>query len=200
MAPSQQFPVLLASALRHDSVTPRWSQVAWTVLRVVAGLFMIHNGLDKLADIEGFATAYVEVIGLPFPIFFAYVAAYTELIAAPMVALGLLTRGAALGLFATMAVAMFHHIKVAGFSVPYLELSAIYAAIFLAFAVNGGGLVLCGSALGECNRVVAEPRQPGTVGELAVFVAGHGTGNCAGRGRGRGRQDHRILSFGGHSR
>ena len=139
MALTQQFPVLLASALRHDSVTPRWSQVAWTVLRVVAGLFMIHNGLDKLADIEGFATAYVEVIGLPFPIFFAYVAAYTELIAAPMVALGLLTRGAALGLFATMAVAMFHHIKVAGFSVPYLELSAIYAAIFLAFAVNGGG-------------------------------------------------------------
>ncbi len=139
MALTQQFPVLLVSVLRHDSVAPRWSQVAWTVLRVVAGLFMIHNGLDKLADIEGFATAYVEVIGLPFPVFFAYVAAYTELIAAPLVALGLLTRGAALALFTTMAVAMFHHIKVAGFSVPYLELSAIYAAIFLAFAVNGGG-------------------------------------------------------------
>ncbi len=139
MALTQQFPVLLVSVLRHDSVAPRWSQVAWTVLRVVAGLFMIHNGLDKLADIEGFATAYVEVIGLPFPVFFAYVAAYTELIAAPLVALGLLTRAAALGLFATMAVAMFHHIKVAGFSIPYLELSAIYAAIFLAFAVNGGG-------------------------------------------------------------
>ncbi|MFQ3612846.1 MAG: DoxX family protein, partial [Cyanobacteriota bacterium] len=29
---------------------------------------------------------------------------------------------------------------VAGFSVPYLELSAIYAAIFLAFTVNGGGM------------------------------------------------------------
>lgn len=139
MALTQRFPVLFVSVLRHDSVAPRWSQVAWTVLRVVAGLFMIHNGLDKLADIEGFATAYVEVIGLPFPIFFAYVAAYTELIAAPLVAVGLLTRAAALGLFATMAVAMFHHIKVAGFSVPYLELSAIYAAIFLAFAVNGGG-------------------------------------------------------------
>jgi uncharacterized membrane protein YphA (DoxX/SURF4 family) len=200
MAPSQQFPVLLASALRHDSVTPRWSQVAWTVLRVVAGLFMIHNGLDKLADIEGFATAYVEVIGLPFPIFFAYVAAYTELIAAPMVALGLLTRGAALGLFATMAVAMFHHIKVAGFSVPYSGAVGHLRSDLPGLCGEWGGLVLCGSALGECNRVVAEPRQPGKVGELAVFVAGHGTGNCAGRGRGRGRQDHRILSFGGHSR
>ncbi len=135
----QRFPVLLATALRHDSVPPRWSQLGWTVLRLVAGLFMIHNGLDKLADIEGFAAAYVEVIGLPFPIFFAYVAAYTELIAAPLVALGLFTRPAALSLVVTMAVAMFHHIKVAGFSIPYLELSAIYAATFLAFAVNGGG-------------------------------------------------------------
>jgi len=135
----QRLPLLLASLLRQDSVAQRWSQLGWTVLRVVAGLFMIHNGLDKLADIEGFATAYVEVIGLPFPIFFSYVAAYTELIAAPLVALGLFTRPAALSLVATMAVAMFHHIKVAGFSIPYLELSAIYAAIFLAFAVNGGG-------------------------------------------------------------
>ncbi|MEN9203264.1 MAG: DoxX family protein [Thermostichus sp. DG_1_6_bins_120] len=140
MALMQRLPVLLASVLRRDSVTLRWSQLGWAVLRVVAGLFMIHNGLDKLADIEGFAVAYVEVIGLPFPIFFSYVAALTELIAAPMVALGLFTRVAALGLFSTMAVAMFHHIKVAGFSIPYLELSAIYAAIFLAFTINGGGV------------------------------------------------------------
>jgi putative oxidoreductase len=139
MALLQRFLGLLTSVLRHDSVGPRWSQVGWTILRGVAGLFMIHNGLDKLADVEGFAAAYVEVIGLPFPIFFSYVAAYTERIAAPLVALGLFTRPAALSLVATMAVAMFHHIKVAGFSVSYLELSAIYAAIFLAFAVNGGG-------------------------------------------------------------
>jgi putative oxidoreductase len=35
---------------------------------------------------------------------------------------------------------MYHHIKVAGFSIPYLELSAIYAACFLFFLVNGAGL------------------------------------------------------------
>jgi putative oxidoreductase len=34
---------------------------------------------------------------------------------------------------------MYHHIKVAGFSIPYLELSAIYAATFLFFVINGGG-------------------------------------------------------------
>lgn len=116
------------------------SQTAWAIFRVVVGLMMIHNGLDKLGNIESFAEAYVSYIGLPFPIFFSYVAAFTELIGAPLVALGLFTRPAALGLFSTMLVAMYHHILVAGFSIPYLELSAIYAACFLFFLVNGAGL------------------------------------------------------------
>lgn len=101
---------------------------------------MVHNGFDKLANIEGFAAAYVAYLGLPFPIFLSYVAAFTELIGAPLVAFGLLTRPAALGLFGTMGVAMYHHIKVAGLSLPYLELSAIYASVFLFFAANGAGL------------------------------------------------------------
>ena len=114
-------------------------QVTWTLLRVVAGVCMIHNGLDKLSDIEGFSAAYVEVIGLPFPIFFSYVAAFTELLASPLLAIGLLTRPAALGLLGTMLVAMYHHILVAGFNIPYLELPAIYTSIFIFFLINGAG-------------------------------------------------------------
>lgn len=116
------------------------AQTALAVLRVVVGVMMIHNGLDKLGNIESFAKAYVEVIGLPFPIFFSYLAAFTELIGAPLVAIGFLTRPAALGLFGTMCVAMYHHVLVAGLSLPYLELSAIYASCFLFFVVNGGGV------------------------------------------------------------
>lgn len=116
------------------------TQTVFAILRVVVGVMMIHNGLDKLGNIESFAKAYVEVIGLPFPIFFSYLAAFTELIGAPLLALGFLTRPAALGLFSTMGVAMYHHVLVAGFSIPYLELSAIYAACFLFFLINGGGL------------------------------------------------------------
>lgn len=130
----------LPAVLRSNFTPNYWSQGTWAVLRVVVGLFMIHNGIDKLSDVESFAEAYVEVIGLPFPIFFSYVAGLTELVAAPLVAIGLLTRPAALLNFATMAVADYHHILVAGFSVPYLELATIYAAAFLFFAVNGGGL------------------------------------------------------------
>jgi putative oxidoreductase len=100
---------------------------------------MIHNGLDKLSNIESFAEAYVSVLGLPFPIFFSYCAAFAELIGAPLLALGLLTRPAAAALLSTMLVAMYHHVKVAGFSIPYLELSMLYAACFQLFVVNGGG-------------------------------------------------------------
>ncbi len=117
-----------------------WTQTTWAILRTVAGIMMIHNGLDKLGDIESFSHAYVEVIGLPFPIVFSYLAAFTELLGAPLLAIGLLTRPAALGLFGTMCVAIYHHILVAGLNLPYLELSAVYAACFLLFAVNGAGL------------------------------------------------------------
>jgi putative oxidoreductase len=129
----------LAAVLKPNLSANSLYQIAWTVLRVVAGLVMIHNGLDKLSNIQSFADAYVSVIGLPFPIFFSYCAAYTELIGAPLLALGLLTRPAAAGLFSTMLVAMYHHILVAGFSIPYLELSMLYAACFQLFLVNGGG-------------------------------------------------------------
>jgi putative oxidoreductase len=131
----------LITKIFRPNVTPNsGQQTAWAILRAVVGIMMIHNGLDKLSNIESFAEAYVAYIGLPFPIFLSYVAAFTELIGAPLLILGLFTRLAALGLFATMCVAMYHHILVAGLSIPYLELSAIYAACFLFFLVNGAGL------------------------------------------------------------
>lgn len=131
---------LITSVFRPNVTANFWQQTSWAILRAVVGIMMIHNGLDKLANIESFAEAYVAYMGLPFPIFLSYVAAFTELIGAPLLILGLFTRPAALGLFSTMCVAMYHHILVAGLSIPYLELSAIYAACFLFFTINGAGL------------------------------------------------------------
>jgi putative oxidoreductase len=139
MIAQQRLLALGGLALQPNQSTNTAFQISWTILRVVAGVVMVHNGLDKLANIESFANAYVAYLGLPFPITLSYMAAFTELIGAPLVALGLFTRPAAMGLFFTMLVAMYHHIKVAGFSIPYLELSALYAATFLFFVINGGG-------------------------------------------------------------
>lgn len=131
---------LITKIFRPNMTANFWQQTSWAILRAVVGIVMIHNGTDKLANIESFAEAYVAYIGLPFPLFFSYVAAFTELIGAPLLILGLFTRPAALGLFFTMCVAMYHHVLVAGLSIPYLELSAIYAACFLFFTINGAGL------------------------------------------------------------
>ncbi|MBD1875427.1 DoxX family protein [Nodosilinea sp. FACHB-131] len=139
MIAQQRLLALGGLALQPNQSTNTAFQISWTILRVVAGIVMVHNGLDKLANIESFANAYVAYLGLPFPITLSYMAAFTELIGAPLVALGFLTRPAAMGLVFTMLVAMYHHIKVAGFSIPYLELSALYAATFLFFVINGGG-------------------------------------------------------------
>ncbi|PZU96341.1 MAG: DoxX family protein [Pseudanabaena sp.] len=139
--------------LGSDSAPVSLTQASLLLLRVVLGTVMIHNGLDKLADIPGFAEAYVEAIGLPFPIFFSYVAAITETVASPLMILGLLTRPAALGLFGTMVVANYHHILIGGFSIPSIELSSIYAVSFAFFAVYGGGKyaidTLIANALGK---------------------------------------------------
>ncbi|WP_055076122.1 DoxX family protein [Pseudanabaena sp. 'Roaring Creek'] len=125
--------------LGSDSAPVSLTQASLLLLRVVLGTVMIHNGFDKLADIPSFAEAYVQAIGLPFPIFFAYCAAFTEVIASPLLALGLFTRPAALGLFATMLVANYHHILIGGFSIPSIELSSIYAVSFAFFVIYGGG-------------------------------------------------------------
>ena len=79
-----------------------------------------------------------------------------------MVALGLLTRPAALGLVGAMTVAMYHHILVAGFSIPYLELSAIYASCFLFFLVNGGGLFSVDTFISNwlSSQTLSEEQQP----------------------------------------
>ena len=45
-------------------------QAFWLVIRLAVGGLMIHNGLDKLNDIQGFADNVVSFIGLPYPVFF----------------------------------------------------------------------------------------------------------------------------------
>ncbi|HEY9672817.1 MAG TPA: DoxX family protein [Waterburya sp.] len=168
MNTTERLTAYLAAVLKPNLSANTWVQMSWTALRVIAGIVMIHNGLDKLSNIESFAQAYVSVIGLPFPIFFSYCAAFAELIGAPLLALGLLTRPAAAALLSTMLVAMYHHIRVAGFSIPYLELSMLYAACFQLFVVNGGGQYSVDAVLAnQLNRMatagvlnaIAEERQ-----------------------------------------
>ncbi|MEM9483583.1 MAG: DoxX family protein [Cyanobacteria bacterium P01_F01_bin.116] len=133
-----------SSSLLQQLLTPGTSdsslfQFVWLIARLAAGGLMIHNGLDKLADIQGFADNVVSYIGLPYPIFFTYCAAYVEVVSAGLIILGFLTRPNALALLATMGVAIFFHIKGNGLKVTPLETASLYGALYLFLLINGSG-------------------------------------------------------------
>jgi putative oxidoreductase len=113
--------------------------VAWLGARVIVGALMIHNGFSKLADVQGFIDHVVNVIGLPFPVFFTYCAAYTEIVASILLIFGVLTRMSALSLLFTMLIAVYFHLKDTGLQVAPLETASLYAICYLLFTVGGGG-------------------------------------------------------------
>ena len=129
------FQVLLKSNTSNDVLF----QALWLFARLAAGGLMIHNGLDKLANVQGFADNVVSYIGLPYPVFFTYCAAYTEIVGAVLIMLGFLSRPNALALLTTMGVAIFFHIKGNGLKVTPLETASLYATFYLFFLVNGPG-------------------------------------------------------------
>lgn len=109
------------------------------LLRLSIGVMMIHHGHEKLADPQQFANTYVASLHLPFPLFFAYAAGFSELIGSWMVILGLFTPLGALALTATMATAAYQHILTAGLNIYVLELVVLYLGGSLAVLFNGPG-------------------------------------------------------------
>ncbi|GFE67884.1 DoxX family protein [Chroococcus sp. FPU101] len=130
---------LLSKLFNSTSTDNTTLQIAQTILRVGVGLLMIHNGFSKLADVQKFADNVVSFIGLPFPVFFTYCAAYTEIVGSILLLLGLFTRLNALGLLFTMGIAIFFHLKKDGLQVASLETASLYGFFYLFFLLKGGG-------------------------------------------------------------
>jgi putative oxidoreductase len=147
MTAIQTKPTLLSATLQSTAIENRAAQVTWAIFRVVVGLLMIHNGFSKLADVQGFASEVVSFIGLPYPVFLTYCAAYAEIVSSILLALGLLTRLNALILLFTMLIAIFFHLKKDGLQISPLETASLYALWFSFFLTNGGGLFSLDTAI-----------------------------------------------------
>jgi putative oxidoreductase len=128
-------PALLAYLQRPGAL----ASIGLLVLRLSIGVMMIHHGQEKLADPQQFANTYVASLHLPFPLFFAYAAGFSELIGSWLVIFGLLTPLGALALTATMATAAYQHILTAGLNIYVLELVVLYLGGSLALLLNGPG-------------------------------------------------------------
>ena len=135
---SQSFLSLIFTSNQDSNLT---FQIAWTLLRVIAGAVMIHNGFHKLDDVQGFATGVVSgVLGFPFPTFLTYCAAYTQIVGSILLILGLLTRPAGIGLFFVMLVAIYFHVLEDGlFAISAYQGASLFATMFLFLIINGGG-------------------------------------------------------------
>jgi putative oxidoreductase len=149
------------------------------VLRLAIGVLMIHHGQEKLADPQQFADTYVASLHLPFPLFFAYAAGFSELIGSWLLILGLFTPLGALAITGTMGVAAFQHILTAGLNIYVLELVALYLGGSLAllligpgrFSFDGGIVAGLVSGSGGQDPADLHPRLP-VAGLVPVVVDG----------------------------
>ncbi len=144
------------------------AELAIFVLRLGVSVMMLHHGLEKFQDPQGFSEF---VVGKYFgflpgdPIVWTFLAAATQIICPIGLAIGLFARISALGLLSTMLFACtFHFLDTGleGFPLAIVEnhnyafeLSAIYAAIFFYFVCAGPGRL---SAFRKINKITYYPR------------------------------------------
>ena len=112
---------------------------ALLILRVFTGTVLIHHGYEKLANIENFADAFVRPLHLPFPIFFSYIAAFSEIGGSWLLIIGLATRFGALAILGTISVAIYHALVTTGFNIFLLELLLLYFASAASIILMGPG-------------------------------------------------------------
>ena len=143
-------------------------ELAIFLLRVGVSVMMIHHGLEKFQDPEGFSEFVVGKYFAFLPgkaIIWTYAAAATQIVCPVGLALGAFARICSLGLLSTMLFAVYFHLVdtgLEGFPIAVVEnhnyifeLSAIYAMIFLYFLCAGPGRL---SAFRKKNSVTYYPK------------------------------------------
>lgn len=111
----------------------RLSEIAYVLLRIVAGLMFAQHGAQKLFGVlGGKAAPLFSLLG---------VAGVIELVAGVLIALGVLTGWMAFLASGQMAVAYFRNHAGQGFWPVENrgELAALYCFVFLYIALRGGG-------------------------------------------------------------
>ena len=121
-----------------DGGRSRWSDLALTALRIVAGFLFLCHGGQKLLGWFADPTQPPQAIAFPQLPWFAGV---IELVGGALILVGFLTRPAAFLASGEMAFAYFMAHAPHGF-VPLVnhgELAALYCFLWLFFAIHGAG-------------------------------------------------------------
>ena len=110
---------------------------AETLLRVVAGLALVTHGAGKIVNPFG-AAEMVEGLGFYPGAFWSPLLAATEFFGGILIALGLLTRPAAIAAAIVLFVTVWFHWITMGQGYAGAEKSILWAATFIFFAIRGG--------------------------------------------------------------
>ena len=122
---------------------------ALPLLRIVTGLWFLPHGLPKVGGFSGTAE-FLAGLGYYPGAFWAVVVILAETVVALMLAVGLLTRLAALILFVHMLnVIAFHWPNGFGNGDNGWEYPGLWAAAILVFLLRGGGYLSADEAMGR---------------------------------------------------
>lgn len=132
------------------------SGLSYPLIRVVAGLFLMPHGSQKLFGwfggygLEG-TGGYFAQLGLEPGVFWAALVGSTEFFGGLLLVIGFLTRPAAVAVVILMAVAVLKVHLANGFFITSggFEYAAMWGLIALAIALRGGGALSVDRAIGR---------------------------------------------------
>ena len=130
--------------------------LSYPLIRVVAGLFLMPHGSQKLFGwFGGYGLkgtgGYFAQLGLEPGVFWAVLVGSTEFFGGLLLVIGFLTRPAAAAVMALMAVAILKVHLANGFFITSggFEYAAMWGLIALAIALRGGGALSVDRAIGR---------------------------------------------------
>jgi len=146
-------PIIPALAPLHARLAP----LSYPLIRFCAGLFLMPHGAQKLfgwfggGGLSGTAGFFSQNLGLEPGMFWAVLVGGTEFFGGLFLAIGLLTRPAALAIAILMAVAVFLVHLGNGFfwNAGGYEYPLLWGLIALAIAMRGGGRMSVDQAIGR---------------------------------------------------
>lgn len=115
----------------------RLGNVAELVLRTVAGLALVTHGWPKIQDPMA-RIELVQSLGFYPGVFWSPMLAVTEFFGGILIAIGLLTRPAAVGAMIVLVMASYYHWVPMEQGFSGAEKAILWAAIMVFFAVRGG--------------------------------------------------------------
>lgn len=136
-------PALAKAASQLDGLASRFT---YPLVRIVTGLFLVPHGAQKLfgwfggGGLEGTGQFFSNAMGMNPGVLFAFMAGSVEFFGGLAIALGLLTRPAALASAVLLAVAMTVHIPNGFFwSNGGYEYPLMWFVLVVAIFLRGGG-------------------------------------------------------------